>query len=67
MKENKLYRNSDRYKNMRYLEDIETESQALCYHNDLMKLSLPYQNSHQMPILFRPQKRMFNKAKNKND
>ena len=44
---------------MKHLEVLETKFQALSYHNDLVKLSLSYQNSHQMLILFRPQKCMF--------
>lgn len=44
---------------MKHLEVLETKSQAPCYHNDLVKLSLSYQNSHQMLILLRPQKCMF--------
>ena len=44
---------------MKHLEVLETKFQALSYHSDLVKLSLSYQNSHQMLILFRPQKCMF--------
>lgn len=44
---------------MKHLEVLETKSQALCYHNDLVNLSLSYQNSHQLLILLRPQKCMF--------
>ena len=46
-KKKKLYRMSGRSKKIKHLEFIETKSEALCYQNDLvnLSLSLAYHNS----------------------